>query len=646
MTLPIDRLLPAGRFRVGCNYWASHAGAHMWSDWQPATIAEDFQQLKEAGLTLVRVFPLWPDFQPLHRLCINEGDFFEYRHGEDPLPDTPVGRAGMDARMLGRFRILADEAHRHGLQLIVGLVTGWMSGRLFTPPAFTNLNVITDPEVLRWQARFVRCFIETLRDHPAIVAWDLGNECNVMGRATPAQSWLWTHTLATAIRAADPTRPVVSGMHSLEASPRKSWAACDQGELTDVLTTHPYPLWTRFCDQDPITSLRPQLHATTESLYYAGLGGKPCFAEEMGSMGPFIISDELTPRFLRPSLYSLWAHDCRAMMWWCAYDQAHLWRAPYDWVAVEQELGLHRTDRSAKPVVQEIREFTRMVGGLPFDTLPPRIVDAVCLLSEGQDSWAVAQSAFALAKLAGADLSFHWLGNALPESPVYLLPGLCGTNALPRRRWLDLLGRVKAGATLYVSLDTAVLADLEPVFGVTVSARRHRPPPTPSTGARNFIFAGKSIPQAGTIQLHLQPTRATVHAWEDGGNPTFFECPYGEGRIFLLTQALETTIAQNPGTLGEGLFGEAWRLYSAVFASVPSRRVWKKTTAEIGVTEHPQADDRRIIILVNHSSRDLVEPVQLADDWQLAEVVHGSGSPATGISLPLAGAAVLQVLRR
>ncbi len=646
MKLPSADFLPAGRFRVGCNYWASHAGAHMWSQWQPETITADFRQLAEARLSLVRVFPLWPDFQPLHRLCANLGDFFEYRHGEDPLPDTPAGRAGVDERMLERFRFLADEAQREGLQLVVGLITGWMSGRLFTPPAFTNLNVITDPEALRWQARFVRCFVEALRDHPAIVAWDLGNECNVMGRATPAESWVWTHTLTSAIRTADPSRPVISGMHALAASPREAWSIADQGELTDFLTTHPYPLWTRFCDQDPLISLRPQLHATAESLFYAGLGGKPCFAEEMGSMGPFIASDELTPQFVRPSLYSLWAHDCRAMLWWCAYDQDHLSRAPYAWVTIEQNLGLHQTDRTPKPVVGAICEFAHTLAQLPFAELPARLVDAVCLLTEGQDQWAVAKSCFVLAKLAGADVNFHWFERPLPAAPVYLLPGLCGAQSLPRNRWLELLARVKDGATLYVSLDDALLSDLDEVFGVTVAARKRRPVAASANSNNLFTYDGFPLPVTGAFRLDLDATRAAVHSREADGNPVFIECQYGQGRVFLLTHALERTLAQSPASLGAGKFGEAWRLYARVFAAAPSRRVWTKTTVELGVTEHPIDDNQRILVLVNHSGRDLVEPALLAPGWQLASVLAGQGSAAEGITIALADATILHVARR
>jgi hypothetical protein len=37
--------------------------------------------------------------------------------------------------MIGRFREMCALAEKHDLKLVVGLITGWMSGRLFVPPA-------------------------------------------------------------------------------------------------------------------------------------------------------------------------------------------------------------------------------------------------------------------------------------------------------------------------------------------------------------------------------------------------------------------------------------------------------------------------------------------------------------------------------
>ena len=189
--------------------------------------------------------------------------------------------------MMQHFADFADLAENYNLRLLVGLVTGWMSGRLFVPPAFEKINVLTDPVAIKWQSRFVRYFVRKLRTHPAILAWDLGNECNVMGTVPSNEAaWVWTAAIVNSIRVEDKSRPIVSGMHSLEPRLGAPWRIQDQAELTDVLTTHPYPIFTPHCDNDPVNTIRGCLHATAESRYYADIGGKPCLAEELGTLGP------------------------------------------------------------------------------------------------------------------------------------------------------------------------------------------------------------------------------------------------------------------------------------------------------------------------------------------------------------------------
>ncbi|MBK8881096.1 MAG: hypothetical protein IPN67_01550 [Bacteroidales bacterium] len=66
-------LIQQGHFSVGCNYWASHAGTHMWRDWRPEIIEQDFKLLSENGIRVLRVFPLWPDFQPICQIYSSGG---------------------------------------------------------------------------------------------------------------------------------------------------------------------------------------------------------------------------------------------------------------------------------------------------------------------------------------------------------------------------------------------------------------------------------------------------------------------------------------------------------------------------------------------------------------------------------------------
>jgi hypothetical protein len=633
--------LPSGRFQLGCNYWASHAGLFMWRDWRPEVVAEDLRQLAAADLRLVRVFPLWPDFQPLESLAGGGNRHREYRVHGQPLPDTPAGRAGLDEAMLQRFAELADLAGAAGLRLIVGLITGWMSGRTFAPPAFVGRALLADPEVVRWQGRFVRAFVERFRGHRAIVAWDLGNECNALDVPGADESWRWTHTISAAIRAADPTRPVISGMHSLSTDPDKPWSMAVQGELTDFLTTHPYPIWTPLCDQDAADTLRPQLHATAESRLYADLGGKPCFAEELGSMGPFILADARTPGFLRPSLFSLWAHDCRAMLWWCAYDQGHLEAPPYDWVQVERELGLIRADRSLKPHARAVGEFAAMLRRLPFDRLPPRLVEATCLIPRGEEGWPVAHNAFTLAKLAGVDLAFAPVEAEWPETPVYLLPSLDGLTGLPRRSLEKLLERVRAGATLYLSIGDGLLAGLESWAGVRVRDRSR------SLGASPARLAdGTELFSApGEFRLRLEEAGAEVLARETDGNPVFTRFELGRGEVFLLTRPLEKLAAHTPGAFASAGFTEAWRIYRRVCARATARRVWPRPGGLVSATEHVVDAVERIVVLINHGAEVSSVPVAPAAGWVLVEVLHGPVALGGRVSVPAQDGLVLRVRR-
>src|SRR5664280_3907387 len=116
-----------------------------------------------------------------------------------------------------------------------------MSGQLYVPPALEGKNILTDAESLTWQQKFVTTFINRFKNHAAIIAWDFGNECNVMEKVSDHyQAFVWSALISGAIRSEDKTRPVVSGMHSLSPSDSAQWRIIDQAAVTDLLTTHPY----------------------------------------------------------------------------------------------------------------------------------------------------------------------------------------------------------------------------------------------------------------------------------------------------------------------------------------------------------------------------------------------------------------------
>ena len=616
-------LTAPGEFVLGCNYWASHGGTAMWSDWRPEVVEEDLKLLRAQGLRLLRVFPLWSDFQPLTLLRGGGGAPVEYRHGEAPLPDTDAGRAGLSREALDRFKTFADLAEKCSLKLVVGLVTGWMSGRLFVPPALEDRNVLTDPTAVMWQVRFVRHFVRAFKNHAAIAAWDLGNECNCMGAvASSEQAWVWTSSIANAIRAEDAARPIVSGMHGLSPASDANWRIQDQGELTDVLTTHPYPIFTPHCDRDPINTIRNCLHATAESRYYADIGGRPCLCEEIGTIGPMICSEQIAADYIRTVLFSLWAHDCGGMLWWCGFDQEHLEHAPYDWCPVERELGLIRADKTAKPAAAEIARFDAFLDKLPVATLPPRTAEAVCILTSGQEQWAAAFAGFILAKQAGFDIVFQYADQPLKDAPLYLLPSVAGHKSFTRRLWYALEAKVREGATLYLSHEDCLLSPFAKPFGLKVRTRERR---VGDAEIRLSHLAGKpAVTARSPFKLHLEPAGAEVLGREPDGNPAFTRNAFGEGAMYFLSVPIETALANAPSAFHGPDAQPFWKIYRQIAEPHLHDRVVTKDHPCLGVTEHPMSGNERAIVMINYSPDALEAEFELKAPWTPAGAWYGA----------------------
>lgn len=577
----------------------------MWSNWEADVVRKDFRRLADNGVRVLRVFPLWPDFQPITMLYGQSGNPVEVRHGEVALEDAAASGSGVSPVMLGRLTELCDIAAQTGIELILGLVTGWMSGRLFVPPALSGRDPLNDPLSMTWQIKLVRAIVRHARNEKSIVAWDLGNECNCMGQVSGREAaYVWTAAIANAIRAADATRPVISGMHSLgtavgRVDGRKAlWTIEDQGELTDILTTHPYPYWTRHTRADRVDSLRTTLHATAETRLYADVSGRPCFAEEIGTMGPMVASDEASADFARVNLFSLWANDCRGFLWWCSSDQHALAHAPYDWNGVELELGLLREDGSAKPVLNELADFGRFIGDLPFDRLPRRDCDAICLLTNDQDDWAAAFGAFVLGKQAGLEMDFRQIEQPLVDAAVYLLPGLKGGAAVPRRKWAALIDRVRQGATLYLSLDDGIVPHFNAIAGVDVIGRSQSTEPCAMK-----LADGTVMPLRTAERLLVRNRSAEILGTRaDDGAPLFWRHRLGQGTVIVLAAPIEVNLTLTPKAFDDDA-APFWKTYAAVAAFLPAGSMSAKDNPHVAITRHRLSESRHVVVAINHTAK-------------------------------------------
>ena len=572
-----------GAFAIGCNYWASHAGMYMWRRWDAACVKDDLKALKALGMNALRVFPLWPDFQPLERLAGGAGVTRGWAQRGGPLQND----ACLDEEMVRRFRFLCDEADALGLRLVVGLITGWMSGRVFVPPAFDGVNVLTDPDAIEWQVRFVRRFVRETRDCRAIAAWDLGNECNCLwtdadGTGRPsrrAAAWVWMNAIVSAIRLEDASRPVVSGMHGCSSDRLRPWSLHDQGELTDMVTTHPYPLFTPHCNHRPFDSFVNVLHPVAESLFYEGIARRPCLVEEAGCLGPNIASDARAAWTLGKGALASRVYGLRGYLWWCAFDQEHLDFPPYDWVALERELGLLRADRSTKEQGAALRRTAEEIAAL--DGLPPRRIDATCLVSESENAWPQSFGAFLLAVQAGLSIDFASAEEPLPKAAAFILPAGSSSETYSGGALRRLMAAVNDGASLLVTYgEGMMLSRLEELTGCRVESSCASPWETRvAVGDRTVALSGKKT----TL---VSATRARVLLRDGDGNPFATVCDYGRGKVAFVNCALERLAVERADCFDPARLNPAYLIYAVAADALGIARADPAKPPFVSLTVH------------------------------------------------------------
>ena len=596
-------------FFSGCNYWASNAGTFMWRNWDPAAVERDFKQLSAHGVTVLRCFPLWEDFQPLTEHSKFAQEFEEFRMGEEPLPDTEIGSAAVDPVMLDRFHQLCALAQKYGLKLIVGLITGWMSGRMYIPTAFQRRNLLTDPEVIRWEVLFVRCFVRELKNEPAIVAWDWGNECNCLAPHTDAEMWLWGNTITSAIKLEDSGRPVVSGMHGSDRSTQQA-----VGEVADILCTHPYPAFTPHCNVDALYSFRSAFHAAAETSYYADMGHRPAFVEEIGSFGPTYTSESVSAAYLRNAYWNSYAHSCHGALWWCANDQYKLPQTPYDWVAMERELGLLRPDGSPKPALEEMKKFNAIVSAHP---LPRHRIDGTVILSRDTDCWGLAYMSFLLAKQAGFDIQTVWCQEKLPDSKFYILPSITGFSVIHKHRYLQLLEKIHGGATLLITADNGAVQPLEPTGIIIETIFQAAEPALVKSEKYNFEL---KIPRSSHMMLTERPG-TEVLAVDSEGRPSFTCAQYGKGKILFLNAPLESALLTTPAA-----FEKKAPHYSVIYEIAAEKagieRIVKRSDRQVTLTEHFISEDTLAVVAVNNNQESCETELEIAKSWQITQCVN------------------------
>ncbi|KIZ16943.1 glycoside hydrolase 5 family protein [Streptomyces natalensis] len=330
--------------RFGANYTPGQGWFHHWLDFDLDAVRADLDSLAGLGLDHIRVFPLWPLFQP-HRTLIRP-------------------------RAVDQLVQLADAAAERGLDVAVDGLQGHLSSFDFLP-AWTQTwhrrSLFTDPEVLAAQEEYLRTLAAALADRPAFLGMTVGNEINQFAdgphpdpdRITAAQATAWLERMLAACERGAPGRMHVHAEYDAawyrDGHPFTPAQAARLGAATAV---HSWVFngTAQRHGPDGIATEQHAAYLIELSKAWAADPHRPVWLQEVGAPAPLIPEDRAA-RFTEATVVN--ALDCPdlwGITWWCSHDVS---RSLADFPELEYGLGLLANDRTVKPAG---RAFAALAG--------------------------------------------------------------------------------------------------------------------------------------------------------------------------------------------------------------------------------------------------------------------------------------------
>lgn len=339
--------------RFGVNYTPSNGWFHHWLDFCIDDVRADFEAIASLGLDHVRVFPLWPVFQPNRGLVRPQA-----------------------VEQLGQ---MLDAAGELGLDVQVDVLQGHLSSFDFYPSwvqTWHRRNIFVDTEVISGQRFYIRTLAEALRDKPNFLGFTLGNEVNLLTESnpcTPEQAAEWIDTLLAECEKAAPGHPHVHSEYDAV------WYESEHAFLPEhaarkgaMTTVHSWVFNGTAQRYGPLSveSVHHAEYLVELAKAHADDPQRPVWLQEVGAAQPEI-SAEQAPEFAEQTLANvLTCSNLYGVTWWCSFDVD---RALVDFPEREYELGLMTTERKVKPLGEAIARIVRDATPAPAERTPIKL---------------------------------------------------------------------------------------------------------------------------------------------------------------------------------------------------------------------------------------------------------------------------------
>ncbi len=360
-------------FVLGVNYWPRRKAMYWWPNFDADEVREEFDVIAGLGMTVVRIFLLWDDWQP-----------------------TPDSVSADCLKHLGAVCDIAAERH---LGLDVTFFTGHMSGPNWAPGWLladgtdhpspmvnqvvsggqivnkTYRNMYHDAQARAAEELLLTTVVSEYKDHDAVYVWNLGNEPDLFAWPnTPADGRAWVKDMTALIKDLDSTHPVTCGLHIESIEQDNHFRINEIYAETDVAVMHGYPMYQSWSRDELDPDFVPFMCALSSAFC-----GKPTMAEEWGgcTAAPgeasqvwewtaygqprtqFMASEDDFAEYIGKVLPKLIEVGSTGSVFWCYADYIEdLWdKPPCKESKHERFFGLVRPDGSLKPHAEVIKQF-------------------------------------------------------------------------------------------------------------------------------------------------------------------------------------------------------------------------------------------------------------------------------------------------
>lgn len=326
--------VPSAAPRFGANYTPSQGWFHHWLDFDIDAVRADLDAIAALGLDHIRVFPIWPYFQP--------------------------NRTLIRPRAVEQLVALADAAAERGLDVNVDGLQGHLSSFDFLP-AWTQTwhrrNIFTDPDVVEGEVAYLRTLAAALADRPNFIGMTIGNEVNQFSagphpdpdRITQDQAGEWLRRVLAACEEGAP------GKLHLHAEYDAAWYQDDQpftpaqaARLGGATAVHSWVFngTAQRHGRGGVATAHHAAYMIELSKAWADDPHRPVWLQEVGAPAPLIPAEHAAAFTEATVEAALDCADVWGVTWWCSHDVS---RSLADFPELEYSLGLLTNSGLVKP---------------------------------------------------------------------------------------------------------------------------------------------------------------------------------------------------------------------------------------------------------------------------------------------------------